>query len=106
MPYFHERCGGPVGFWSRKCKKCKRSWPITSYLLMTLPKGMTWQPKPPKMKEKGTKYAKWADRVPGVTGVASRLPNWPRWARILGGLVIVGVLFILVYLLVRWRRGL
>ena len=95
MPYYHTKDNGRVSFWGRKCQKCGRTWPISAYFLMSLPKGMIFVP---TKREGETKYASWGDKFPGVSSVASHLPNWPRWFRVLVvSIFVVGVVVVIVY---------
>ncbi len=102
MPYYHTKDNGRVGFWTRKCRVCSRKWPLSSYLTISLPKGMIWKPADKLELPKGeATYAKWGDRLPGVSIVASRLPNWPRWLRILTMVVFVGIALSVLYIFLR-----
>ncbi|KKN24484.1 hypothetical protein LCGC14_0894240 [marine sediment metagenome] len=106
MPYYHIKCGGRVSLFTRKCRKCKKKWPWAVYTMVRLPKDMVWSAKDLIKPRKGeTKYARWADKIPGVSLVAGGLPNWPRWARIVTGLILLGVGFVLVRLLLNVFLG-
>ena len=83
MPYIHNRCGGEIGLFSRRCKKCGKQWPIWVLFGLAPPKDMYYYvPPKPETKKGKTSYASWAEKYPAVAGLASRMPNWPRWARI------------------------
>lgn len=96
MPYIHmgNNCGGEISFWSRRCKKCKKKWPITALFGAKPPWDMGYVIEP-KKERKGATYAKWADKVPGAAYIAQRLPNWPRWKRILA-VIIIGAIIALI----------
>lgn len=109
MPYIHKGCGGVIGLISRRCKKCKRKWPISAWFLYPPPKDMIFATrlgkipagKIPRMEKGKTPYARWADNIPGAGIIASRLPRWPRWARIL---LFVGILIAILFI-ARYIRG-
>lgn len=103
MPYYHNKCGGEIRWFSflpipPKCKKCGKRWnPLIIYGPPR--KDMTFAVPILAIKKGTTSYAGWADKLPGVSLLASRLPNWPRWARILSLLVLVTILSFVFYLL-------
>lgn len=80
--YIHRKCGGRVSILSRRCSKCRQSWPISTLWIYPVPEDLQLVALEVKTGQKAT-YSKWADRsLPGVSQIAGMLPNWPRWKRI------------------------
>ncbi len=95
VPYYHVKCGGVIGLWTRKCKKCGKKWPIWALLGVAPPPDMKFvvsNKMKPRMPSK-TFYSREA--------FVSRLPNWPRWLRIL---TVILVLIIVIFV-IRWLFG-
>lgn len=101
MPYYHKRCGGEIGLWTRRCHKCKKQWPFWTLFMPKPPGDMFYVVGDlPKAKKGKTTYASWADKMPGAAFVASHLPNVPRWARITIVLIIICIIILVIRLLV------
>lgn len=97
MPYYHKKCNGKIGLWSRRCSKCGKKWPISAWFQYPPPKDMTKYIVEKKAEEPS--YAKWADRIPLMNVIPRALPNWPKWARILVLCLLIGlVVFVTIYL--------
>jgi hypothetical protein len=96
MPYYHERCGGEIVFWKRKCSKCGHTWPLSALFETNVPKGMTkFVPKVANVK------------VPTITpqDIARKLPKWPRWLRIASSIAIIGISLLIIMCIYRACTG-
>ena len=90
MPYYHMKCNGKIGLWSRRCSKCGKKWPISAWFQYPPPKDMTRFIV--KTQTEPTTYSKWADKVPFMNIIPRALPNWPRWARILVLVILIAII--------------
>jgi len=97
MPYYHKKDNGKIGLWSRKCSKCGKRWPVSTWFIYPPPKDMTKYVV--EGKDKPTTYSKWADKIPFASTIPQLLPNWPRWARIASFCILVGAVIFLIFLI-------